>query len=56
LRALVNRLPAEAHARLEIIKGAGHFFEGHLDELKRLITEWVESEMQNSGLRSQNSA
>ncbi|HEY0545609.1 MAG TPA: alpha/beta fold hydrolase [Pyrinomonadaceae bacterium] len=56
LRALVKRLPAEAHARLEIIKGAGHFFEGHLDELKRLITEWVESEMQNSGLRSQNSA
>jgi alpha/beta superfamily hydrolase len=45
LRALVSRLPAEAHARLEIIEGAGHFFDGHLDEMKRLITAWVQSEI-----------
>jgi alpha/beta superfamily hydrolase len=26
---------------LKIIKGAGHFFDDHLDELKAVITEWV---------------
>lgn len=40
LRALVSRLPFEAHAKLEIIQNAGHFFEGRLDEMKRAITEW----------------
>jgi len=24
-----------------VIPGAGHFFEGRLDELKRAITEWA---------------
>jgi alpha/beta superfamily hydrolase len=42
LRALVSRLPTEAQAQLQIISGADHFFEGHLDELKRTITEWSE--------------
>jgi alpha/beta superfamily hydrolase len=41
LRALVARLPAEARARLEIIEHADHFFAGHLDALKRVITEWA---------------
>ena len=41
LRSLVERLPAEAHARLEIISNADHFFEGRLDEMKRVITEWI---------------
>jgi alpha/beta superfamily hydrolase len=41
LRALVATLPPEAHARLEIIKDADHFFQGRLDELKRVITEFV---------------
>lgn len=26
---------------LQIVKGSGHFFEGHLDELKRVVTEWA---------------
>jgi uncharacterized protein len=26
---------------LHIIKGSGHFFEGYLDELKQVITDWV---------------
>lgn len=55
LRELVSRLPTEAHARLEIIEGAGHFFEGHLDRLKQLITEWMERELQNSEFRTQKS-
>jgi alpha/beta superfamily hydrolase len=41
LRALVASLPPEAQARLEIISGADHFFEGRLDELKRVITTFV---------------
>ncbi len=44
LRALVARLPPEAHAQLEIIENADHFFDGRLDELKRVITEFVNSE------------
>ncbi len=44
LRALVRLLPPEARARLEIIENADHFFEGRLDALKRVITEFVESE------------
>ncbi|HBB88496.1 MAG TPA: alpha/beta hydrolase [Blastocatellia bacterium] len=26
---------------LEVIKDCGHFFEGHLDELKQVITDWT---------------
>jgi uncharacterized protein len=39
LRELVAKTTAPA--KLEIIKGAGHFFDDQLDELKRVITEWV---------------
>jgi len=42
LRALVASLPKDAHARLEIIENADHFFEGRLDEMKRVIKEWAE--------------
>jgi uncharacterized protein len=42
LRSLVASLPADAHARLEIIENADHFFEGRLDEMKRVIKEWAE--------------
>ena len=45
LQALVARLPAEAEARVEIIKDADHFFEGRLDELKRAITLWIKEKM-----------
>lgn len=44
LRALVARLPTESRARLEIIAAADHFFEGRLDELKRVITDWMEQQ------------
>lgn len=46
LQNLVNHLKPEAHARLEVIKGADHFFEGHLEKLKQFITEWVSDELQ----------
>ncbi|HEX8773438.1 MAG TPA: alpha/beta fold hydrolase [Pyrinomonadaceae bacterium] len=44
LRSLVSRLPAQAHARLEIISHADHFFAGRLDEMKRVITEWIKEQ------------
>lgn len=46
LQDLVNQLKPEAQAGLEVIKGADHFFEGHLDELKRIITNWVNEQTQ----------
>ncbi len=49
LRALAARLPLEAHARVEIIAGADHFFEGRLDEMKRVITEWMKEGMKDEG-------
>jgi hypothetical protein len=39
LRELVDQI--KAPVELKIIKGAGHFFDGRLDELKSAITEWV---------------
>ena len=45
VRSLATSLPPEARARVEIIKGADHFFEGRLDEMKRVITEWIEQQM-----------
>jgi len=39
LRELVGKI--KALVELKIIKGAGHFFEDQLDELKRAITEWM---------------
>jgi alpha/beta superfamily hydrolase len=39
LRELIAKL--KAPVELKIIKGAGHFFDDQLDELKEAITEWV---------------
>lgn len=41
LRELVARVAEHAPADLRVIKGAGHFFDNQLDELKRVITEWI---------------
>jgi alpha/beta superfamily hydrolase len=45
LRALVARIPAEAHARLVVVPGAGHFFDDQLDELSRAIREWSDEQL-----------
>jgi alpha/beta superfamily hydrolase len=42
LQELVKKI--QAPAQLKGISGAGHFFDDHLDELKRAITEWVLAE------------
>ena len=41
LRSLAAELPPEAEARIEIIDGAGHFFDDRLDELVRVISTWT---------------
>ena len=41
LKEIVAKLEPHTQVQLSVVKGAGHFFEGHLDELKRVITEWV---------------
>jgi alpha/beta superfamily hydrolase len=42
LRALVDRIRQHnASVELRVIKDSGHFFEGHLDELKQAITDWT---------------
>jgi alpha/beta superfamily hydrolase len=44
LRALVARVALNCDAQLRVIEGAGHFFDNQLDELKRVIAEWVNSQ------------
>jgi alpha/beta superfamily hydrolase len=43
LREIVVKINAPTD--LKIIKGAGHFFDDHLDELKAVITEWVSARL-----------
>jgi len=42
LRTLAQTLPPEAHARVQIIPNAGHFFDDQLDEMSRVIKSWTE--------------
>ena len=35
-----------ANVELHIIKGADHFFAGHLEELKQVITDWIRRQLQ----------
>lgn len=46
LENLVNKLKAHNQAvELQIIQDADHFFEGRLDELKRVVTNWMKQQM-----------
>ncbi len=42
VQQLVAKIKAHNSAvELQIIKGADHFFAGHLDELKKTVTNWM---------------
>ncbi len=41
LHHLVDQLEGQTEVTMKIIRGADHFFVGHLDELKQAITEWM---------------
>lgn len=43
LKKLVERISRNTTVELRVIEKAGHFFEGHLDELKTAITDWVKT-------------
>jgi alpha/beta superfamily hydrolase len=45
LRDFVSQVP---HASLTVVPNCGHFFEGHLDEMKSAITEWTKMEVDSS--------
>ncbi len=46
LRNLVDKIEQHnTNVELYIIKDAGHFFEGHLDELKQVITDWTRRQL-----------
>jgi uncharacterized protein len=47
LQELVDRISKHAKVELRIIKGAGHFFDNQLDELKQVITAWVSGNHSN---------
>lgn len=41
LQTLAATLPPEAHARVEIVPHAGHFFDDQLDEMSRVVRDWA---------------
>jgi alpha/beta superfamily hydrolase len=41
LKEIVAKIEKHAKVQLSVIRDADHFFEGRLDELKQVITEWV---------------
>ena len=45
LGELVTKLQPYTQVQLSVIEGADHFFEGHLDELKQVIREWVMNQL-----------
>lgn len=48
LRGLVGKLQARTSATLEVIPNVGHFFEGHLDELKSVIRTWITTQISSN--------
>jgi alpha/beta superfamily hydrolase len=49
LQQLVDQIKQHnASVELQVLKDSGHFFEGHLDELKQAITEWTARQLKLS--------
>lgn len=46
LRSLADKLAQTIPIKLVVIPDTGHFFEGHLDELKSAIYDWVEAQLE----------
>jgi alpha/beta superfamily hydrolase len=46
LRKLVAEFEKTVPVQLVVIAGAGHFFDTHLDDLKRIITDWTNEHFQ----------
>jgi alpha/beta superfamily hydrolase len=48
LEKLVAALTKKTQAELVVIKGAGHFFERHLEELQRAIKDWIRKQFHDA--------
>lgn len=48
LKEIVAMLEPHTQVQVSVVKGADHFFEGRLDELKRVIKEWVMKQLNQS--------
>lgn len=49
LRALARTAPPEARARVEVIPGAGHFFDEQLEDLRRVVAAWAAERLGEGG-------
>ena len=48
LQTLIEKIRKQnVNVELKVIKGASHFFEGHLHELKQAITDWTKLQSKN---------
>ncbi|MEP6925405.1 MAG: alpha/beta family hydrolase [Pyrinomonadaceae bacterium] len=45
LRALVKFLPPAAEAKLVVFENCGHFFDEHLNELRKTIQDWTDEQI-----------
>jgi alpha/beta superfamily hydrolase len=45
VKKLVEKVAANATVELHVVKDADHFFEGRLDELKRVLTDWTKRQL-----------
>jgi alpha/beta superfamily hydrolase len=45
LRELVSKIRERHYVDLVVVPNTGHFFDGHLDELKQAITEWISKQL-----------
>ncbi len=48
LTEMVAKLEPHTQVQLSVIKGADHFFAGHLDELKQVIRHWAMRQLNQS--------
>jgi alpha/beta superfamily hydrolase len=49
LREIVAKIEPHTQVQLSVIKGADHFFEGRLDELKSVIKAWFMNQLNRAG-------
>jgi alpha/beta superfamily hydrolase len=45
VRQLAAQVADKTEVQLVVVPGAGHFFENHLDDLKRAISEWISEQL-----------
>ena len=51
LRSLVAEFEQHVPVRFVVIPGAGHFFDDHLDALKRTITDWTNEQLTHAPIQ-----